>query len=228
LDALCSNTALRLEVFAELRPPFGSINRVVRRFSDLLKQAAIAQAENNTSPDRGNQLLNLGRGLFRLEQVERRATAETARRAAQGQFVDDDTIDTINLYFRVKLHEVLQLPFQPQTMDASETAGVSDAAIAQALRQVKDAETLLNVSRSLAQREFWQRYLRERSSEYFTNLERVYWDRVQLLEQQRAELTPAEVTQRLDDLVIERDQDERALLVRLTHQLLYGKERGQA
>lgn len=228
LDALCSNTALRLEVFAELRPPFGSINRVVRRFSDLLKRAAIAQAENNTSPDRGNQLLNLGRGLFRLEQVERRATAETARRAAQGQVVNDDTIDTINLYYRVKLHEVLQLPFQPQTLDASETAEVSDAAIAQALRRVKDAETLLNLSHSLAQREFWQRYLRQRSSGYFTNLERVYRDRVQLIEQQRAELAPAEVTQRLDDLVIERDQDERALLVRLTHQLLYGKERGQA
>lgn len=58
--------------------------------------------------------------------------------------------------------------------------------------------------------------------------ERVYRDRVQLIEQQRAELAPAEVTQRLDDLVIERDQDERALLVQLTHQLLYGKERGQA
>nr|WP_225777104.1 NEL-type E3 ubiquitin ligase domain-containing protein [Pseudomonas sp. Marseille-Q3773] len=224
-QAIQADPELRQRLFALADMPLGCSNSVAERFSELQLQAAIRRAEGNTLEDRGEQLLVLGRGLFYLDRLEMFTRADLLRRTEAGESVE---ALTLRLLYRVRLRQRLGLPYQPQGMNHTATADVTDAEVEQALREVRAALNPDSLAQSLSQRLFWQRYMEQRHPAAFAALAQVNGERRALLTGQRAQLDAQEFAQRLARLEADEATDRQALILHLSRQLLIGRERGQA
>lgn len=224
LGALPENSDLRERVYGLAALPLSCENSVADRFSELLVLQSIDTAERNTLQERGDELLALGRGLFRLETVERFARHDILARIAEGE--DVDQVAT-GLYYRVQLRQRLALPAQPHAMLYADAAGVDADMLEEAFQAVRTAESPEGLAESLSQRLFWQRYLRERHGQVFDALDQLYVSRRTVLQGRQAQLSVAEYNQLLDALEIDRVSDEHAQMLQLTREFLMGRERGR-
>lgn len=224
LGALQENSDLRNRVHGLAALPLSCENSIADRFSELLVQLAIDTAQRNTAQARGDELLALGRGLFRLDEVERFARRDIVARVADNE--DVDQIAT-GLYYRVQLRQRLALPEQPHSMLYADAAAVDAAQIEAAFQAVHLAESPMGLAESLSQRVFWQRYLRERHGNVFDALDQLYASRRTVLQGRQAQLSALEYSQLLDSLEIDRASDEHAQMLQLTREFLMGRERGR-
>ncbi|CRI56233.1 NEL-type E3 ubiquitin ligase domain-containing protein [Pseudomonas sp. CCOS 191] len=224
LGALAQSGGLRETVYALAALPLSCENSIADRFSELLIQQVVNSAQHNPLHERGDELLALGRGLFRLEQVELFARQDILARITEGE--DVDQIAT-GLYYRVQLRQRLGLPEQPHSMLFAEAAAVDAAQLEAAFRAVQVAEAAGGLAESLSQRQFWQHYLRERHQQVFDALEQVYADRRALLLGRQPQLPPAQYSQLVESLEIDRASDEHAQMLQLTREFLMGRERGR-
>ncbi|PMZ95634.1 MULTISPECIES: NEL-type E3 ubiquitin ligase domain-containing protein [unclassified Pseudomonas] len=224
LGALQGNSDLRNRVHGLAALELSCENSVADRFSDLLIQQVIDAAERNTAQARGDELLALGRGLFRLEEVE-----WFARRDIMARIAVDNDVDQIAtaLYYRVQLRQRLSLPEQPHSMLYADAAAVDVDQIEAAFQTVRVAESPMGLAESLSHRLFWQRYLRERHRPVFDAFDQVYATRRSLLQSRQAQLSALEYSQLLDSLEIDRASDEHAQMLQLTREFLMGRERGR-
>lgn len=128
-------------------------------------------------------LLQLGRGLYRLDEVERIASRQIVQRQARGE----QNIDAVEvaLAYRFGLARSLDLPLVIDRMQFIALANVSPEDIAIAQAEVLAGENNETVAESLALRDFWQDYLRTRHSQQFDALDEEFIARMEALEAQQ-------------------------------------------
>ncbi|MBJ9976572.1 hypothetical protein IAE35_13650 [Pseudomonas sp. S75] len=225
LETLNADTDLCLRVYELANEPPRSWNGVSELFSDLLRRAAISRAQRNTLHERGNELINLGQGLFRLRRLERFVRQDIRERL---EALDGFDQLAVRLYYRVQLRKPLNLPFQPLDMASTDAVEVDEEHLQQAVQAVRTAETVESLSQSLAGHLFWQRYIQERHPLPFEAAQQAHLDREAALQAQRPALSQEALEQAQEALRLERDGHEHELILELTRQMLYGRERGLA
>lgn len=130
------------------------------------------------------RLVELGRGLYRLDEVDRIAAAHTqalheadrqamahleGAQAGQSPSTLVDEIET-RLFYRVRLARRLGLPEQPRRMHYPGSARVTVGDIANAEREILQAESVQAVVDSLAERPFWDGHVQQHHSADFAAL----------------------------------------------------------
>ena len=180
----------------------------------------VAQAQVATS---GAELYALGRSLFRLEQVQRIARQDTARRSLQREVHD---APGIRLGYRVGLRQWLRLPGQPHALRITDLNRVSADQLLAARRTVRALETPGALASYLSQRPFWQGFLSRRYRPAFEALEQRVNERQQVLQARRGTLDTAQFQDEQGVLDEQRAEETQALRVELSLQFIRGWERG--
>jgi hypothetical protein len=103
-------------------------------------------------------------------------------------------------------------------MNYAHASGVHSSDLDAAEREVWDAETRDALSRSLAERDFWQRYLQEAHAEAFDALNEPFHARVDALYDQRQTLADQAYLDAVQQVQAERSLAERAWVLELTRQ----------
>ena len=218
VQALADDAGLRGRVFAQANRPRTCSDSVAHVFSELQVQRLVAEAERHASlQEQGEELLNLGRRLFRLDQLERFARWDVARRAAAGQTVD---AVEVSLFYRVRLAQPLSLPFQPRTLQFGNLANVNEEQVQEALHAVQAAEATPELADSLSQRSFWRNYLAARHPAAFDRIQDEYASRGDRLYERRSELPSQQYMEHWDRLVVERESAQQTLVLQLTREAL--------
>lgn len=218
LEALESDSELRERIFSLAGQPLSCQDSVIDRFSALRLDVLVSTTEQSAAyHESGSELIELGRSLFRLEQLEVFARRDMIARGEQGRGVDEIEV---SLYYRVHLAQRLGLRMQPGSMSYGAVARVSAQQLDDAERFVLGAETDQALAASLSSRDFWQRYLLERHRQVLEDTAAPFVARGSELDDQDSSLTSEAYRQRWDDLKIEQDSAMQAMRVRLTLDLL--------
>ena len=134
LAQLGQDAPLRAHTFAISQGASASCDdRVLLAFNDMKKAQINAEVAGGAFDHQIGRLIDLARGMFRLDQLEKIARQKVARL----NFVDEIEV---YLAFQVKLKPVLDLPTQVDDMRFFNIACVSDHDLAQATQQVIEAE----------------------------------------------------------------------------------------
>lgn len=166
-------------------------------------------------------MLRLGRSLYRLDQIDRIA-------ARHIQFVEQNPyalVDDVEVYlaYRINLAGRLDLPGQPLNMHYADYSGLTGADILRAGTEVLEGENIEVLSASLAEREFWQSYVRNRYPERFEALVAPYHERLAAYESEADSTGEQVYLTRADELMRRLNADERALYLELARDA-YGRE----
>ncbi|AZV27430.1 hypothetical protein CT157_15930 [Pseudomonas syringae] len=172
LEAACEDDSLRRALYRMARTGWSNAPNVAGLFSDLevrvLCYRAAAAARTGTQTLEGD-LVRLLRGLFRLQQVEKQALLDIARRSRAGAFTQRQALD-ISLIYRVRLAQRLALPAQPTELNMPLDAEVTDSQIDHAYLEVVRAEQTTQLSESVSRQEFWAEYLLTTRQDAFTSV----------------------------------------------------------
>lgn len=162
-------------------------------------------------------LLQLGRELFRLDQVDRIASRHIQQARTRSPATQVDDVE-VHLAYRVGLSIPLGLPGQPSEMNYVHASGVSKVDLELAEREVWAAESRGALSRSLAEREFWQQYLQTLHADWFESMNAPFHERLALLFEQSEQLTDRVFTEAIEAVRTDQSAAERALYLELTRQ----------
>ena len=142
LEAAGEDDALRRTLFQVARVGRVSAENAAGVFSDMVVRVlcyrAVLSARTGNRTLEG-ELVRLLRGLFRLQQVERQAMIEIGRRTLSGPFSRAQARE-LELIYRVRLAERLELPAQPREMNFVRDVDVSPEALESAYQEVAKAE----------------------------------------------------------------------------------------
>ncbi|QHG64404.2 NEL-type E3 ubiquitin ligase domain-containing protein [Pseudomonas putida] len=210
LDACELDEQLRQVVFAEADtgPTCADqrlllLNMLEIRVMVTQRLAGVAASESQAA------YLEIGRGLYRLDQVNRVAFEHLRRLEEQG--VEHDDVEVIMAY-RQDLAEPLALPMQADQMHYRQVAQVSAADIQSALTQVLAGEDVESLSESLMSRDFWQAYLWAQYPQQFNALDEEFAGRMDAL----ADQDDADFAQQAGALAAERNARLSQLFLTLT------------
>ncbi|MGR6653852.1 NEL-type E3 ubiquitin ligase domain-containing protein [Pseudomonas mosselii] len=218
LEALDTDAALREQIFASAHETLGCVDSVAERFSRLQIEVLTYKARQRTGDsDAGPELLDLGRRLFRLEQLDRFAFAAVDRRRAAGEAVDD--LEVV-LGYRVELADELGLPCQPRTIRFRTLAGITPACRAEALSAVLAAQTPEAVAQSVASQAFWTDFLRSQHPGPFSEVADTFAARGEALENRAENLSSEAYRQAWEALAAEREAAMHSLELQLTRDAL--------
>ncbi|WP_242205794.1 MULTISPECIES: NEL-type E3 ubiquitin ligase domain-containing protein [unclassified Pseudomonas] len=142
-------------------------------------------------------LLELGRGLFRLEQLNDIALAHAAKVPAA------DPLE-VSLAYRIGLAEALDLPGQPRNMLFGTLSTVTEADLEVAKNQVATAELSPKWLKFMSERSFWRAYLQRTFARKFSPLDDVYVPRMSALDAQKEELSDADYLSQAEVIKAER------------------------
>ncbi|HDS1767050.1 leucine-rich repeat domain-containing protein [Pseudomonas putida] len=164
------------------------------------------------------RLVSLGRGLYRLDEVDRQATLHVQRmRLEQAPHIDEIEV---RLFYRQRLAHPLGLPLEIDEMHFPGFANVTTSDLLRAQDTVLQNESADALIASLAQRPFWEQYAREHHAERFEVLVQPLHQRMEAVQAQVDEevINESEFLQRCEALKTDYDRSERALLVRLARE----------
>ncbi|WP_288439944.1 NEL-type E3 ubiquitin ligase domain-containing protein [uncultured Pseudomonas sp.] len=224
LGALDGDPVLCRQVFSQADVPLSCSDAVASQFSALqiwVRQALAQTANGHPSA----QLVELGRQLFRLDQLQSAAYREARQRSAAGQAVDQLAVD---LALRVGLRERLNLPDQPRAMRYPDSAQLTQAQIDGVLQRVNRAQTLEALTDSLSRRDFWRHYLRQRHARMFEAIEADYTQRILRVQIQQPALPAAARHDQVENLQLLKDAETQRLFSGLTQSYLRAAERESA
>lgn len=125
-------------------------------------------------------LLRLGRGLFRLDELDRIATRHVESMRLRGSALVDEV--EIRLFYRLKMAHSLELPIEPGTMNYESFANVTTSDLLRARREILAAENTLSLAHSLSQRPFWEAYARHHYNDRFSEVVERFHTRLANLE----------------------------------------------
>lgn len=162
-------------------------------------------------------LLRLGRELFRLDQVDRIAGRHIQRVRSRDPYTPLDDVE-VHLAYRVGLAEVLDLPGQPSSMNYAHVSGVTSVDLDHAEQEVWNAENRDALSRSLAERDFWQQYLQSLHTDWFEAMNAPFHERLEAVFDQREQMTDQAFREAVERVQAERAEAEQALYLNLTRQ----------
>ena len=197
IESTSNDQKLREEVF-DLAGERGCVDRVISCFSTLEVRMLVAQAlHGHESANEQVALLQLARGLFRLEKVERiarldierRVTLEADRLLNAGFTQENATararakIDEVevSLAYRIGLARTLDLPGQPKSMQFGHLAGVTQQQLHNAAASVRWASATDELVTYVMQRDFWTRYLEREHRARFEQVKQPFWKQQEAL-----------------------------------------------
>ena len=204
LQAAASDSQLRDELFIIGHSDVTCGDGRILLFSDLeVKVFEFNALRSVVAGQEGPALLELGRRLFRLGQVE-----EVAQFAYQSRRGADAA--EVRLAYRISLSERLDLPAQPRGMQYSHAAKVTEQEIESAYLKIKAAENSPAFMEQLILQGYWINYLKRQYPEEFLALEERFEVEHKALEDRHADL--GEVYQQELGALDERKRSEEQLL----------------
>lgn len=226
LRDVSESTDVREAIHTLLNDERNCADAVSLMFSDMEVLVLTRRAYALATPEATEQaLVELGRGLFRLQQVEdiaqadinlRREVAEAA--AAAGDSSDDEGEDIdeveIRLAYRVGLAEALNLPGQPRGMRFAVLAEIPAEEMADARVEVLARETLSARREHLGAQAFWQRFLEQRNGERFSEVDAPFHAALDALDEQQ--LTSQAYVERSAQIAAEQQAARKVLVNTLT------------
>lgn len=219
LQAAGDDTRLRAEIFERAATPLNCDDAAAVSFSDLEViveiHEASQQVENGILDSKW--LLRLGRGLFRLDRLERMARVHSA------QHPGTDPLE-VSLAYRTGLVDRFYLPGQPRHMRFSRLAGVTPQALNSAEVQVKADELSPELLSFLMDLPFWVRYLKRSFEHAFESMNEPFDQRMLDVFERSTSLADGEYRDRMDEILREQQQAERTELERLTREALQSED----
>ncbi|MBV4485727.1 hypothetical protein HU727_009035 [Pseudomonas sp. SWRI153] len=156
-------------------------------------------------------LLNLGRGLFRLDQLNAIADEHAVRVATS------DPLE-VNLAYRVGLAKLLDLPGQPQSMLFKTESGVTDADLNSASLRITTAELSPQWLKFMQKQTFWRDYLQRTFTRKFSLIDESFAPRMSALDEQADTLPSADYLSQANALKVDREQAQEAVFKSLTEE----------
>lgn len=215
LEAARDDLNLREEIFERAATPLNCDDAAAVSFSNLEVLVEIHAAAQRVEGGlvTAKSLLKLGRGLFRLDRLERMALDHSTRHPAS------DSLE-VSLAYRTGLVDRFYLPGQPRHMRFSRLAGVTQQALRSAESQVKAAELSPELVTFLMDLPFWTRYLKRSFGDTFDTLKEPFEQRMQAVFEQGQTLDDVDYRDQMNEILREQQQAEKAELERLTQQAL--------
>ena len=230
LEAAGENAQLRDELFRAAGEPETCSDRAALMFSDLEIKVQVHKALARVGDKgAGAELLKLAKGLFRLDQLETFALKDikerieaivrsdaTVREKGQ-QLLLMDQIE-VRLSYRVGLRETLDLPGQPTQTDYTGSQYVSAAKLKAAEQHVNSLKNSKTEIDSIARRDFWGEYLKEKYRSRFDLAYEPIGQRLEKLDVDRESMTSDAYNTQSRALADEQREAERKLTDLLTPQ----------
>ncbi|MBV6822357.1 dermonecrotic toxin domain-containing protein [Pseudomonas sp. PD9R] len=178
LDAVHLDANLREELFAAVEQPDNCADAGAQRFNNMGIKVLTSEASSySTDPAQlERKLVTLAKGAARLDQVNEIAEADMASRGG-----DPDEVE-VYLAYQTALAERLNLPWQSRGMLYREISGVTDAMVNQAYDTVLSLEEGDGLVNKMLERDFWERYLRDKYPVEFETNKRLYMRKYEQLE----------------------------------------------
>ncbi len=195
---------------------------VIERFSELYLMALVSRA-NRAGPGQQQELLNLGRGMFRLDELNDFIKDYIVARRTSGRRIDEVEI---KLLFHIRLASDLSLPGVPANMMFASVADVSDEAVSNAFATVRAAETEDALASFLSDQGYWSRWLELEHPEEFHGIADEFEACGNRLEEQRETLSSQAFTDQWETLMNTRKFRLKQLKMFLTRQILEQEEQG--
>jgi hypothetical protein len=230
LDAAEENGELRRELFKAAGEPETCSDRAALMFSQLEIKVqihkALALVGDNSA---GLELLKLAKGLFRLDEVEAFALkdikerikviirSDATAREKGNQLLLMDQIE-VRLSYRVGLRDRLDLPGQPTQAEYTGLQYVPRAKLQAAELHVKSLNDSKAEIDSIARRDFWGEYLKEKYRSRFDLAYEPIDQEMEALEIAKEKKTSAEYNSEFAALSVRRRTAERMLIDLLTPQ----------
>lgn len=215
LRAAEAKTSLREQLLDLAANPINCTDSAASNFSHLevaveidTVVAAAAEARVPAAP-----LIKLGRGLFRLEQLEQIARDHVSRNLSV------DPLE-VSLAYRTGLADHYDLPGQPRHMRYASLSGVKAADLETAISKVDAAELSSKWMDFIVRQPFWRDYLRRTESVRFTDTDEVHAEKIQAVFDQADTLTSAEYLKQLDTVMVAKDKAETDVFKTLTNEAL--------
>lgn len=187
---------------------------IILVFSQLEVLVLVEQAKRaGTVVGAEYALIDLARGLSRLDAVERIALGDIAERRTAGLRVDDVEV---RLAYRIGLAERLELPGQPQSMLFERMANVTAAQLDSAATEVLAGETPESLKSGIAGRDFWIEFLRARYAMRFEEVNKPYFARLEALDADKLSMSDQAYRSRSETIGKRRKEDEQRLIETLT------------
>lgn len=220
IEVCVHNSEVRAAVFQQAAGPRTCSDQMLLILSLLEVRALVAIRTAGLAPDASAAaLVQLGRELYRLDEVDRLASEYIATTRARDPYGLHDEVE-VHLTYRAGLVGPLGLPAQSRYMHHRLFSGVADAQLLQAARTILEAESNPRIATSLAQRTFWQTYLRDSEPQGFDALNQPYHERLEALMAQAQSSPEHSVLQAIDALAQSRAEAEQAYVLTRTLQML--------
>ncbi|MDD2048597.1 NEL-type E3 ubiquitin ligase domain-containing protein [Pseudomonas putida] len=219
IDACYENSEVREQLFLLAGGRGACEDRLLLIVSQMQVRVIIHQQTAGLSLAQSEvPLMQLGRSLFRLDQVDLIAAQRLREMRASGRHAIDDV--EVYLTYRLRLAHTLGLPGQPSSMHYEAYSGVTAQDLNIARVAVLQAESNESLAAALAVRDFWQKHLRTSYPNRFTALFDSYQAPLaDYLEQCEAgDINEETYLQHCKILLSQANAAERDLYLELTHQ----------
>jgi hypothetical protein len=215
LEAAETDTTLREQLLDLAANPINCTDSAASNFSHLEVAVEIDKVTRITAEHRPTsaQLLKLGRGLFRLECLEKIALKHAKENPAT------DPLE-VSLAYRTGLAEHFELPGQPRHMRYASLSGVTQANLETAKNTVSTAELSSEWMTFIIRQSFWSDHLRRTYPAQFATIDETYPAQLQALFEKAQTLKSADYLGQVDTIKVARETAETAVFKRLTNDAL--------
>ncbi|SEN05196.1 Leucine rich repeat-containing protein [Pseudomonas sp. ok272] len=221
LQSTHDSVELREQVFQLAAHPVNCADGAADIFSQLEVLMEVERATHRPGRTQGSPggLLKLGRGLFRLSELEKIARAHATEHASP------DPLE-VSLAFRVGLAKTLELPGQPKHTQFAAFANVTRDGLEAAHDQVRTAELSPAFMGFIAQLSFWKGHLKQQFPREFLAATEPFDVQQQRLFESRQSLTDGEYLAQMEALRAPRRQAIVEVVERLTQQMIKHQDLG--
>ncbi|WP_338512785.1 NEL-type E3 ubiquitin ligase domain-containing protein [Pseudomonas trivialis] len=215
LSAAEADAQLRAEIFERAATPLNCDDAAAVSFANLEVLTEVHKAAKGVEGGvlTAKPLLRLGKGLFRLDQLERYAQTHIAGHPSV------DPLE-VSLAFRTGLADRFYLPGQPKHMRFARLGGVTSEVIASAAGQLQTAELSPALLKYLIELPLWNGYLKKTFNRQFERLNQPFEQRMQEVFDQVLTLDDADYRVQMEQVLSEQAQAEKARLESLTEDAL--------
>ncbi|MGG5289575.1 NEL-type E3 ubiquitin ligase domain-containing protein [Pseudomonas shirazensis] len=220
VEVCVENTQVREAIFQQAAGPRTCADQMLLMLSLFEVRALVAtRTAELVSADVSPALVQLGRELYRLDEVDRIAAQHIGELRTSNPYGLIDEVE-IHLAYRAGLVRPLGLPAQARYMYHRMFSDVNDAHLHESARTILLAETDARIADSMSQRTFWTDFLRATYAEKYETLNQPYHDRLEALLQPEEGASEQQVIDAIGRLADERSAAERELTLTLTRGLL--------
>lgn len=218
MEAAAENGELRRQLFDLAAHPQTCGDGLALIFGDMeVRVGVFAITSSTPEAARPLELFKMTRSLDRLDEVEKIARRDIALRMTSNKTVDEAEV---RLAYRTGLQVRLGLASRSRSMLFRTLAGVSDADLDSAYREIIARESTPAFFESLIAREFWMDYLEIRYAHEFEPVKRPFAERLAVLDELSPDMqSDQQYLDRVKQITKERMRAIKACAIKLSIQL---------